>query len=280
MKCTRFCPAKINLFLELTGKRSNGYHELATLFGKINLGDTLTLDVQPAAQTELALTLTGPIGRRLRADETNLVCRAARGFLEHFDLTARVEMTLDKQVPTGAGLGGGSSDAAYTLLTLCDIFQKDKNELLPLAAQLGADVPLFMYEDTFLKGEGIGEQLTPAPAPGPLPHLVLVYPNKPIPTAEIFRRTQLPDGATVARHQAQLEELLQDLRDGQPLEKWAPCLFNRLEDFVVPFTPAVHRVINDFKAAHAPAVLMSGSGSTVFALVNTAQQAERLAGPY
>ena len=82
-------------------------------------------------------------------------------------------MTLDKHTPTGAGLGGGSSDAAGVLLALCEIFKKDKNELLGIAAKLGADVPLFMYEDTFLKGEGIGEKLTPVPAAGRLPFACL-----------------------------------------------------------------------------------------------------------
>ena len=164
MKVTRFCPAKVNLFLEVVGKRPDGYHELATLFAKINLGDTLTLQAQPAPQTDISLALTGPVAPRLRADQSNLACRAARAFLEHFGLTARIDMTLEKHTPTGAGLGGGSSDAAGVLLALCEIFKKDKTELLPAAAKLGADVPLFMYEDTFLKGEGIGEKLTPGGA--------------------------------------------------------------------------------------------------------------------
>lgn len=277
MKVTRFCPAKINLFLELTGKRPNGYHELATLFAKINLGDTLTLSAAPAAQTNLSLTLTGPVGKMLRADETNLVCRAARGFLEHFGLTAQLEMTLDKHVPTGAGLGGGSSDAAATLLTLCEMFQKDKNELLPLAAKLGADVPLFMYEDTFLKGEGIGEQLTPVRVQGELPKLVLVYPNVAVSTADVFRRAHLPESPQVATRCEQLTHLLAALETGQPLHDWKPLLFNRLEEYVFPFYPAVEQAVLDLKNTAAKAVLMSGSGSTVFALAENEEHANQIA---
>lgn len=84
MKITRFCPAKVNLFLEVTGKLPNGYHELATLFAKINIGDTLTVEAEPAEQTEISLTLTGPVGSLLRADESNLVWRAAQAFLTHY----------------------------------------------------------------------------------------------------------------------------------------------------------------------------------------------------
>ena len=276
MKITRFCPAKVNLFLELTGKRPDGYHELATLFAKINLGDTLTVSAEAAPQTHISLTLTGPVGHQLRADETNLVCRAARGFLEQTGLTARVEMTLDKHVPTGAGLGGGSSDAAGTLLALCEIFQKDKNEFLPLAAKLGADVPLFMYEDTFLKGEGIGEKLTPVPAKGPLPWLVLVYPNTVIPTSEIFRRVRLPEPAQVLTSVSNLDKLVLYLLSARPLTDWKGLLFNRLEDYVVPFTNSVRNVLLALKITHTDAVLMSGSGSTVFALAETEKEAKNL----
>lgn len=276
MKITRFCPAKINLFLEVTGKRPDGYHELATLFAKINLGDTLTLQAEPAPQTTLSLTLTGPVGKQLRADESNLVCRAARGFLEHFHLTARVEMTLDKHVPTGAGLGGGSSDAANTLLALCEIFKKDKNELLPLAAKLGADVPLFMWEDTFLKGEGIGEKLTPVPAPGKLPWIVLVYPNTFISTKEIFKKLVLPNKNAALTSCKNLEKLVEYLLYASPLADWKHLLFNRLEDYVVPFSDTVRDVLLDMKKTTTDAVLMSGSGSTVFALVETEKAAQEL----
>ena len=277
MRCTRFCPAKVNLFLEVTGKRANGYHELATLFAKIKLGDNLTLDIEPAKDTVLSLTLTGPVGKRLRADETNLVCRAARGFLEHFNLHAHIDFTLHKRVPTGAGLGGGSSDAAGTLVALCDFFHKDKNELLPLAAQLGADVPLFMYEETFLKGEGIGEILTPVRVGGKLPWLVLIYPNAFISTKMVFGNFQLPAAAEITANTGKLRQLITALQQGQPLDGWKDLLFNRLEKGVRAVSRPVQQALDDLKNAGAEAVLMSGSGSTVFALTQTEDQAEQLA---
>ncbi len=276
MKITRFCPAKINLFLEVTGKLPNGYHELATLFAKINFGDTLTLQAHPAAETEISLTLTGPIGHVLRADESNLATRAARAFLEHFHLSACVQMTLEKHTPTGAGLGGGSSDAAGVLLALCKIFGKDKNELLPAAAKLGADVPLFMYEDTFLKGEGIGEKLTPVSAPGPLPYIVLAYPNTVVPTKGVFARLSLPKKEVVLTNISNLDKLIEYLRCSSPLAGWKDLLFNRLEECVVPFTDSVRNVLLDLRKTNTDAVLMSGSGSTVFALVETEKDAKDL----
>ncbi len=276
MKTTRFCPAKINLFLEVTGKRPNGYHELATLFAKINVGDRLTLQATPAPQTAITLKLTGPIGPLLRADETNLAYRAAVIFLEHFHLTAQIDMELEKHTPTGAGLGGGSSDAAGVMLALCELFGKDKKELLPAAAKLGADVPLFLYDDTFLKGEGIGEKLTPVEAPGPLPWLVLVYPNTVVPTKEVFRRLQLPDKKSVLTNCSNLDKLITYLRCANPLADWKDLLFNRLEECVVPFTNSVRNVLRDLRKTNTDAVLMSGSGSTVFALVETEKDAKNL----
>ena len=185
-------------------------------------------------------------------------------------------MQLDKRIPTGAGLGGGSSDAAHTLLALCEIFEKDKNELLPAAARLGADVPLFMYEDTFLKGEGIGEQLTPIrPGDGPLPYLVLVYPNTVVPTAGVFARLQLPSQENILTNTANLAKLVEYIRCTAPLTEWKHLLFNRLEGCVVPFTNSVRNALLALKT-NTDAVLMSGSGSTVFALVETEKDARKL----
>ena len=276
MKVTRFCPAKVNLFLEVTGKRPNGYHELATLFAKINLGDTLTVQAVPAEQTEISLTLTGPIGPMLKADQSNLACRAARAFLEHFQLSAHITMTLEKHTPTGAGLGGGSSDAAGVLLALCEIFKKDKNELLPAAAKLGADVPLFMYEDTFLKGEGIGEKLTPVPSPAVLPWAVLVYPDTAVPTKGVFARLALPDSPSVLTSLSNLDKLIMYIRQGLSPAQWQPLLFNRLEEAVLPYISSVRNVKECFSALGA-SPLMSGSGSTVFAVTTDRNQADDLA---
>lgn len=277
MKLTRFCPAKINLFLEVTGKRPNGYHELATLFAKISLGDTLTLHVTPASQNEVSLQLSGPQAKHIPAGPTNLVCKAAHLFLEHYQLQARAELHLEKHVPTGAGLGGGSSDAAGVLLGLCEIFNKSPLELLPLATQLGADVPLFLYPDTFLEGKGIGEQLTPVPTDAALPELILIYPRVAVSTAQVFSYLQLPSQGEILTNISKLGKLIDAVRDGTPLSNWKPLLFNRLEEYVFPLVAPVQQA-RDLLASVSNGVCgMSGSGSTVFALVGTKLDAVNLA---
>lgn len=274
---TYFCPAKINLFLEVTGKRSNGYHELATLFAKINIGDTLTVEAVESPQTHISLKLTGPVGRFLPATPDNLVWKATQAFLDFFNMHATVHLSLEKNTPTGAGLGGGSSDAAYTLRALCAIFKKDIKLLLPLAASLGADVPLFMYEDTFLKGEGIGEILTPIETSNHLPWLVLVYPNTVVPTKGVFAHLTLPSPEKVLTNLSKLDKLIEYLKEGAPLPKWKGLFFNRLEECVLPFTFPVQRTWLDLKQIQGDFVLMSGSGSTVVTFVETEKQAKQLA---
>ncbi len=272
-----FAPAKINLFLEVTGKRPDGYHELATLFAKISLSDKITLSAEKALQEDLSLEITGPLGAGLQADDNNLIIRAVRAFEEEFNVNLKANITLEKHIPMGAGLGGGSSDAGTTLLALCHIFGKDPMKLLSRAAKLGADVPLFLYPDTFLKGEGIGEKLTAVSAKGPLPWVVLVYPDTAVPTKGVFGRLRLPTADEILTNISNLDKLLVALANGQDVAKWHGCLFNRLEDAVLPYVPCVKEVKQNFQdQGFCP--LMSGSGSTVFALTPTRELAEDLVG--
>lgn len=272
----QFCPAKINLFLEVTGKRPNGYHELATLFAKLTLGDYLTVTAEAAAQTRIQLHITGPLGDKLAADENNIAYKAAARFFEQYGITADCKIELEKHIPMGAGLGGGSSDGAGVLRALCQIFNKPRQEVMELAAKLGADVPVFMYDETFLKGEGIGEILTPVPAPGPLPYVVLVYPCTVVPTKDVFKRLQLPNEKEVLTNCSNLYKLITYIGCGKGLSTWKKFLFNRLETCVFPYVGSVRSAREDICKTNAEAVLMSGSGSTVFALVETKEEANDL----
>ncbi len=270
-------PAKINLFLEVTGKRSDGYHELSTLFAKVSLADHIELDAETSDNEDFWLDLQGPLAEGLSCGDDNLALRAVRVFAAHFGLTLRVHIRLEKNIPFGAGLGGGSSDAGTVLRGLCQLFEKNPLELLPEAARLGADVPLFLYSDSFLKGEGIGDKLSPLSAPGLLPWAVLVYPNTPVPTKGVFGRLRLPTRQTVLTSLSNLDKLIEYIRQGLPPADWQPLLFNRLEEAVLPFVSSVRNVKEDFLALGA-SPLMSGSGSTVFALTPDRDQAEDLAG--
>lgn len=277
MKRTRFCPAKVNLFLEVTGKRPNGYHELATLFAKIDLGDWITVDATPAKKTSISLQVTGPRRAGIPTNAHNLVCRAAQDFLDYYCLQAHIQLKLDKHVPTGAGLGGGSSDAAGVLLCLCEIFHKDPMDLLEVAARLGADVPLFLYPQTFLKGEGIGEKLTPLPAADNLPYLLLIYPCTAVSTKQVFARMSVPSAGEILTNTTKLDRLIDAIRNGLPVQKWGPLLFNRLEEYVLPFVPSVEQTLRSLQQANENMGIMSGSGSTVFTLVGTKQHVQELA---
>ena len=276
-KLTLAAPAKLNLFLEVTGKRPDGYHELSTLFAKISLADTLHIQAEQAPTEQLNLRITGPLAGQLPPDDNNLVLRAVRAFEQHFQMTLRADITLEKQIPMGAGLGGGSSDAAAVLRGLCTLFHKDPLSLLPCAAKLGADVPLFLYPDTFLKGEGIGEKLTPIRAGGPLPWAVIVYPDTAVPTAGVFKRLVLPDNKKTLTNLSNLSKLIKYVQEGDDLSQYQHLLFNRLEDAVLPYVCPVREVKQNFSALGEYS-LMSGSGSTVFVLTINRERAEILAG--
>jgi len=270
-------PAKINLFLEVTGKLPNGYHELATLFAKISLADILHIQATPATQENIRFTITGPLGNQLSAGEDNLVIGAVRVFEQYYHLPLQIDITLEKHIPMGAGLGGGSSDAGTVLRALCKLFDKNPLDLLPYAAKLGADVPLFLYPDTFLKGEGIGERLTPIQAKGNLPWVVLVYPDTAVPTKGVFGRLKLPSQKEILTNLSNLDKLIEYVKEGQPFTQWHTLFFNRLEEAVLPFVCSVRDVKQDFLALGTNP-LMSGSGSTVFALTTDRKRADDLAG--
>lgn len=274
---TCLAPAKVNLFLEVTGKLPNGYHELATLFAKISLADVLYLQCQPADQEDIQLQITGPLATGLKPDENNLVIRAVRTFEKHFQQPLKAHIVLEKHIPMGAGLGGGSSDAGTILRVLCQLWNKNPLDLLSAAAQLGADVPLFLYPDIFLRGEGIGEKLAPISAPGPLPWAVLVYPDTVVPTKDVFERLHLPSTKNILTSLSNLDKLVGYVKKGQPFTQWQTLFFNRLEEAVLPYVCSVRNVKQDLSALGLNP-LMSGSGSTVFALTTDRKHADDLAG--
>lgn len=185
-------PAKINRMLHITGKRPDGYHDLQTLFQFLNYGDELTFTLREDDRLTLSPSLDGV------ELEQNLIIRAAR-LLQNAHSEAPlarptsqrgVDIQLIKQIPMGSGLGGGSSDAATTLLGLNHLWQLalSLDELAALGIALGADVPVFVHGFAAW-GEGIGEKLTPAPLDTPL--FCVIHPGVSVVTAEVFRSPEL-----------------------------------------------------------------------------------------
>ncbi len=271
-------PAKINLFLEVTGRRPDGYHDLATLFAKISLADTLTL--KKTAKPGVRLRVVNKANLELSKPEDNIVYKAAMAFFGAFNIKPAAEINLIKRVPAGAGLGGGSSDAAAALKGLCRLYgvAADKNikKLEAAALALGSDVPFFLTRGAFSAGAGRGEILTPVKTGGSLPVIVLVYPGVPVYTGPVYRALKPASPGEKAGNLKQFEVLIKKLKAGKPLADWGPLLFNRLEEPVLPRHEAVRSAKADLIKAGAPAVLMSGSGSSVFALAETRSAAEKI----
>ncbi len=248
--------AKINLTLDVLGKRADGYHELATIIQLVDLYDTLCLT--SLAEDRVSIISTQP---ELNSDD-NLAVRAAQAVRQHLSLTQGVHIELHKRIPMAAGLGGGSSNAAAILLALRQWWQLPlpTAEMLLLAASLGSDVPFFLTEGLALC-EGRGERLTPLPAywPSSLRWLLLVKPAISVSTATVFRN--LPAGDyTDGVHTRAVYTVL--LAKGEPFPE---DMHNGLERGVLERYPEVAQAQEDILQAGASFVRLSGSGPTLFA---------------
>ena len=178
------CPAKINLFLHITGRRADGYHTLQTVFQLLDYGDTLHLSSRDDGQLRFLSALPGV------NDSNNLIVRAAKRLQDISGCTRGADIRLDKRLPMGGGIGGGSSDAASTLLGLNKLWQLNLSldALAELGLELGADVPVFVHGHTAW-AEGVGEIIRPINTES---HWYLVLrPNCEVSTAEIFSHEQL-----------------------------------------------------------------------------------------
>ena len=270
------CPAKVNLFLEVTGKRPDGYHRLATLFAKINLYDVLELETAPRG---VALEIESDTP--LSSGPDNLVRRAAESFIKAFRVDGGARIRLTKRIPLGAGLGGGSSDAAGTLLGLAKVFDmklggRRKAVLKRLAVSLGADVPFFLHPAPFCLGTGIGDRLKPVRIEKSLPYMVLVYPGLHVSTVAAYKAlpTPPPPRSVVLTRLSQLDRLIRSLQRGRPVEEWEGLMFNRLESAELPVLAQVESARRVLTQLGVRGARMSGSGSSVFGFVASHAEGE------
>ena len=274
------CPAKVNLFLEVTGRRKDGYHTLSTLFAKVNLYDVLDMEVVNGSRP--TLEIVDELGTvPLSAGPDNLVLRAAEAFYKAFRVGVGVRIVLTKRIPMGAGLGGGSSDAAGTLLGLAKLLDIELNaarrkKLHDIAVKLGADVPFFLKDADFCRATGIGDRLKPLEFQKSLPYMVLAWPGFGSPTGPVYSRLPPRRRADVLTRLAQLDRLIRRLRMGRPVEEWGGLLFNRLEEADLPVMTEVAQARRILEAAGAKGVRMSGSGSSVFGFVSSHAEGERV----
>ena len=255
----------------MVGRRSDGYHELESLFLPLDLADEVALDVEKVAATRVVLELAGEAAG-IPAGAENLVVRAGERFLEAAGLRRALRIRLAKRIPAAAGLGGGSSDAGAVLRGLAGLFPGvlDQAALLRLAVSLGADVPFFLDPRPMLVS-GIGECCEPLPGRWPARVLVLANPGIRLSTAQVY---QAFDALTPAGAAPRLRPLLEAVRgapaDGRAL---AALLGNDLEPAAVRLCPAIAKLREVLREAGALAVGMSGSGPTVFGVFGSEQEA-------
>lgn len=253
-------PAKINIFLRVIRKRADGYHDIFSLMQKISLYDELIFSPRPQG-----ISLHCP-GVDLPANENNLVVRAAQAIFSYCNHTGGMDITLIKKIPMTAGLGGGSSDAATTLMALnkiCSLKLK-KNELIKLGAKIGADVPFFIFGNTAL-ASGIGDKLKHLHNLPEL-NLVLVKPPFELSTKMVYenlnlRLTMTKNSYSIPRF-LDLGDIVQGLR-------------NDLESVSLKVHPELADLKNMLLGHGALGALMSGSGPTVFGVFRSSKEAEK-----
>ena len=256
--------AKVNLALEVLGKRADGYHEIATVLQAVDLFDRIVLE---AADT-LSLHTDDP---DLPADEGNLVMRAARLLQKAAGIESGARIRLQKRIPVAAGLGGGSSDAAATLWGLNRLWKLrwPTARLQELAVELGMDVPFFLGAGRAV-ARGRGEQLATLPGGGGYA-LVLVNPRVPLPTRDVYER--VPAGWRA--EPTGTERLIEALRT-RNVSRVAAALTNNLERVAEPVLPVIGRMKAALLAAGALGAIMSGSGPTVFGMARSLDHARQI----
>ena len=263
--------AKVNLYLEITGRRPDGYHELISLMSPIELADTLWLQFDAA---ETAVSCSHP---DVPEDERNLALKAARLFFRETGINAHIRISIKKTIPPGAGLGGGSSNAAAVLRALnrCYAHPLSTAGLKALGGQLGADVPFFIDEAPAV-ATGIGERLTPWPHLTPAP-LLVIYPQIPLSTARVYQNFNfgLTKNKKIPKKNT-FRPLWENFPGTQKItDEPANWLYNDLEAPAIELLPVIDEIKQTLMAYHAAGALMSGSGSAVFGIYPDEATAER-----
>jgi len=255
--------AKVNLALEVLSKRADGYHEIATVMQAVDLSDRLTLEDAPLLEVHTSAT-------GVPTDERNLAYRAAAALQAAAKVERGARITLDKRIPVAAGLGGGSTDAAATLVGLHRLWQLHwpARRLEELAVELGMDVPFFLRGGAAL-GTGRGERLTAIPSA--VLALVLVNPRFPVSTAETYGRVTPSMYSDGGRSRVMVTAL-----GRRAAPRVAASLYNGLELAVRDGYPQIGQMEAALTAAGALGAMMTGSGPTVFGVARSWEHARQI----
>ncbi|MFQ5688567.1 MAG: 4-(cytidine 5'-diphospho)-2-C-methyl-D-erythritol kinase [Candidatus Scalindua sp.] len=260
-------PAKINLFLEVLGKRDDGYHEIETVMQEIDLVDNLQFE---EIREGVMLKCND---KNIPSDKNNLVCKAANLILNECEIKKGVLISLEKNIPVGAGLGGGSSDAAATLKALNLLWKIGLNdaELMEFAAKLGSDIPFFIKGKTSLCS-GRGEKITPIEVKSEMNYLI-IFPHINISTTTIYRNLKID----LTKKRKDVSFFLNALKHPK-VAGISELLFNRLEEVIIATYPDLLDIKKALEHFDFCGLSISGSGSAFFGLCNNGQQAEAIKG--
>jgi len=258
-----FAPCKINLFLHITGRRANGYHDLQSLFLLLDHGDSLNIRTRKDGQILHLNPLPGVPA------EKDLTVRAARALQQASGCTLGADIYCDKRIPMGGGLGGGSSDAATVLMALNQQWQLgySRQQLMQIGLSLGADVPVFIFGQTAW-AEGVGEQLSAVTLPPVMleKYYVVVTPEVEVPTAQIFAHQALTRDSKPLR--------IADFSNGANSGAFWQQARNDMEAVVCELYPQVANTLAWLKQYGD--ARMSGSGASVFVAVDSSKKADEL----
>ncbi len=248
--------AKINLGLDVLGRRENGYHDVRMVMQSVYLYDNVRLEAREEPGIELSSNLY-----YLPDDSGNIAYKAAQMMIEEFHLEGGVRITLDKHIPVAAGMAGGSSNAAAVLFGMNRLFglELTRQELMERGVQLGADVPYCILRGTVL-AEGIGEKLTVLPS---IPKCAVLIAKPPVSVSTRVVYEAL-DSKEIVKH-PDIDGLIRALEEGS-LKTVAACMGNVLEDVTIPKYPVIREIKQEMLEAGALNAMMSGSGPTVFGL--------------
>lgn len=256
---------KINLGLDVLGKRENGYHDVRMVMQTVYLYDRVALTKKDIPGIEVETNLFF-----LPVDESNLAYRAAKLLTEEFGITEGVRIALDKRIPVSAGMAGGSADAAAVLFGMNCLFGLGLSDadLQERGVRLGADVPYCIMRGTYL-AEGIGEKLTPLPQ-CPRCFVLLAKPSINVSTKLVYGRF---DKLEACRH-PDIDGIIEGLKE-RDLRKTASCMGNVLEQVTIREYPIIEKIKNVMKEEGSLNAMMSGSGPTVFGIFEEQRLAKR-----
>ena len=255
--------AKVNLFLEILGKRDDGYHEIETIMQEISLADNLQFEeIQEGIKLECN-------NKNIPINQDNLVCKAANLILKECGIKKGVLISLEKNIPVGAGLGGGSSDAAATLKALNSLWKVGLNDgdLIEFAAKLGSDIPFFINGKTSLCS-GRGEVISPVKVRDRMDYLIL-FPRVHISTETIYKNLKID----LTKKRKDVSVFLDALKYSE-VDGISKLLFNRLEEVIFATYPDLLQIKSSLESFDFCGLSISGSGSAFFGLCKDRHQAE------